>query len=83
MKKIRVCQIITKLELGGAQKVALFTAANLDRARFEPELFTGPGGILDADARRLEGVRTRFLRFLGRPVNPLMDLLALCELWFF
>ena len=29
--KATVCTIITMLELGGAQEVALFTVANLDR----------------------------------------------------
>ena len=32
---IKVCYIITKLELGGAQKFALYTAEHLDKTKFQ------------------------------------------------
>ncbi len=78
--KTTVCTIITMLELGGAQEVALFTAANLDRARFRPVLLTGPGGLLTEEAKALPGVEVDIVQSLGRPIRPWRDLLALVEL---
>ena len=57
---VPVVHVITRLELGGAQQNTLHTVATLDRTRFEPWLVTGPGGLLDDEARALEGVQLRF-----------------------
>jgi glycosyltransferase involved in cell wall biosynthesis len=78
--KTTVCTIITMLELGGAQEVALFTAAHLDRARFRPVLLTGPGGLLTEEAQALPGVEVAIVPSLGRPIRPWRDLRALVEL---
>lgn len=78
--KTTVCTIITMLELGGAQEVALFTAAHLDRARFRPVLLTGPGGLLTEEAQALPGVEVGIVQSLGRPIRPWRDLRALVEL---
>jgi glycosyltransferase involved in cell wall biosynthesis len=75
-----VCHIITKLELGGAQEVALFTLAHLERARYRPALITGPGGLLMDDARSLGDVEIMIADRLDRPIRPLQDLLALMQL---
>ena len=69
-----VCHIITMLELGGAQEVALYTVAHLDRARFRPVLVTGPGGMLTGEASALPGVEVVIVPALGRPIRPLRDL---------
>ena len=45
--KIKVAHIITKLELGGAQKNTLYTITHLNRAAFKASLISGTGGILD------------------------------------
>jgi len=79
-RRIRVCHIITLLELGGAQQNTLHTVANLDRSRFEPILVAGRGGILDGEARRIAGLETLFLRDLVREVDPVRDLGALVRL---
>jgi glycosyltransferase involved in cell wall biosynthesis len=76
---IRVCHIITQLELGGAQKMAMYAAGLLDRSRFEAELIAGPGGLLDEEARRL-GIPFHVAPSLGRPVSPWRDARALFEL---
>ena len=39
-----VCHVITKLELGGAQEVAMRVVSSLDRRRFRPVLIAGPDG---------------------------------------
>ena len=75
---IRVCHVITLLELGGAQENTLYTVSHL-RAPFRPLLVCGPGGILDEDARRL-GVEVRFVPSLVRAVRPFRDLAALLAL---
>lgn len=72
--KIKVCHVITKLELGGAQANTLYTCAHLDPQAFEVVLVTGRGGILDKEAAKLP--RTVFCPWLVRPVNPLKDFFA-------
>ena len=77
---IRVLTVITRLELGGAQRVALHTTSHLDREFFDVGLAWGPGDVLDDEARALDEV-TRFeIADLVRPVSPLKDLRALAEL---
>src|SRR3990167_2434823 len=78
--KTTVCTIITMLDLGGAQEVALFTVANLDRARFQPVLLTGPGGLLTDEAKALPGVDVEIVPSLGRAIRPFRDARALVEL---
>jgi len=51
--RLRVLLVITRLELGGAQRVVLHTAAELDRRRFAVALAWGPGDILDEEARQI------------------------------
>ena len=76
---IRVCHVITMLELGGAQQNTLYTVSHLDRTRFEPILVTGPGGLLDSEARGGD-VPVHFVSPLGRPVAPAKDAAALVAL---
>ena len=71
-----ICHIITKLELGGAQEVALYAVSHLDRTRFRPVLLAGPGGLLTEEARRLPGVQTIIVPSLGRRIHAIGDLLA-------
>ncbi|MGZ9188906.1 MAG: glycosyltransferase, partial [Nitrospira sp.] len=75
-----VCHVITKLELGGAQEVAMQVVASLDRSRFRPVLIAGPGGLLTEEACALEGVDVRLVPSLLREIHPLKDLRALLEL---
>ncbi len=75
-----ICHIITKLELGGAQEVALYAVSHLDRTRFRPMLMAGPGGLLTEEARRLPGVETIIVPSLGRRIHALSDLSAFIHL---
>jgi glycosyltransferase involved in cell wall biosynthesis len=77
--KIKVCHVITMLELGGAQQNTLYTVTHLDRTRFEPFLVTGTEGPLVPDALA-SAVRARFLRTLVRPVAPVRDAAAFFDL---
>jgi glycosyltransferase involved in cell wall biosynthesis len=82
-ERIRVAIVITRLDLGGAQEVALETAARLDPARFDVVLLAGPGGYLDAEAKRRLGPRFVEVPSLVHPLKPLQDLAALAWLWAF
>ncbi len=75
-----ICHVITQLELGGAQEVAMQVVAGLDRRRFKPVLITGPGGLLTEEARALKGVEVCIVPSLLRQIQPLKDLCALWEL---
>jgi glycosyltransferase involved in cell wall biosynthesis len=75
-----VCHVITKLELGGAQEVALYAVSHLDRTKFRPVLVAGPGGYLTEEARRIPGVQTIIISSLGRQIHAISDLLALFNL---
>ena len=71
-----VIQIITRLELGGAQQNTLDTCRGLDRSRFKVALFAGADGQLDSEAARIPGIDFRILPDLIRPVRPRRDLQA-------
>ena len=75
-----VCHVITKLELGGAQEVALYAVAHLDRSKFRPLLVAGPGGLLTDEAKTLTSVDVHILSSLARRVHVLADLVAFVEL---
>lgn len=75
-----VCHVITKLELGGAQEVALYAVSHLDRRKFRPLLIAGSGGLLTDEAKALPGVEVHILSSLARRVHALADLLAFVEL---
>ncbi|MFH1144341.1 MAG: glycosyltransferase family 4 protein [Candidatus Eisenbacteria bacterium] len=75
----RACHLITRLIQGGAQRLALETAACLRDRGWEVELWagpqTGPEGSLwqEAEAR---GLRLKVIPALVREVSPLQDLRA-------
>jgi glycosyltransferase involved in cell wall biosynthesis len=75
-----ICHVITKLELGGAQEVAMRVVSGLDRRRFRPVLIAGPGGLLTEEAHALEGVEVCLIPSLIREIRPIQDLRALWEL---
>jgi glycosyltransferase involved in cell wall biosynthesis len=77
------CHLITRLILGGAQRIALETAVFLARSGWEVELWagpqTGPEGSLHEEARR-RGLRLREVPDLVREVAPARDARALAWL---
>jgi glycosyltransferase involved in cell wall biosynthesis len=75
-----VCHVITKLELGGAQEVALYVVSHLDRAKFRPVLVTGPGGVLTEEAMRLPAVEVVVLPALVRRIHGVSDVVAFWQL---
>jgi len=83
MQKVNLLYVITKLELGGAQKQLLSLIGNLDRNRFNIFLFTCREGLLMQEAVSINGISIRKSSFLGRPINPLKDFFALLEIYSF
>ena len=78
--RIRVLLAITRLELGGAQRVVLHTARELDRRDFDVALAWGPGDRLDDEALSIPELERFPVPALVRPVAPISDLRALKSL---
>jgi len=79
--KAKVFHIITKLELGGAQKVTLMTLERLPRERYDVALITHPDGLLVDWAKRIPGITRYWIPSLIREVQPVQDLATLVSLW--
>ena len=83
MPKINLLYVITKLELGGAQKQLLSLIARLDKNRYNIFLFTAKNGLLLTDAQAINGLHIKTSALLERPINPFKDILALIEIYLF
>jgi len=83
MQRINLLYVITKLELGGAQKQLLTLIRHLDKKRFHLFLFTAKDGLLLPEALSINGLTIKKSICLERPINPLKDLLALIEIYWF
>jgi len=81
--KINILYVITKLELGGAQKQLLELIRGLDKARFNIFLFTAQKGILMPDALSINELHVKRSGWLERNLNPIKDLFSLVELFIF
>jgi glycosyltransferase involved in cell wall biosynthesis len=77
---IRVLLVITRLELGGAQRVVLHTARELNRGSFAVGLAWGPGDRLDNEAAAIPDLERHPIPTLVRPVAPASDFRALRSL---
>jgi glycosyltransferase involved in cell wall biosynthesis len=77
---IRVLLIVTRLEVGGAQRVVLHTAAHLDRAHFVVGLAWGPGELLDPEAEAIPDLERTPVADLVRTPSPLRDRRAVADL---
>ncbi|MBU1006735.1 MAG: glycosyltransferase family 4 protein [Candidatus Omnitrophica bacterium] len=78
---MRICHVITKPELGGAQLSTLNILANLPKDKCELFFVTSSEGILKSEFKGLKGVRSFFSPFLVRQINPLYDILALIHIY--
>ena len=76
-RKINILYVITKLELGGAQKQLLSLLKGLDKERFNPYILSAYDGLLVNAAQDIEGLELIRCRFLERPIHPVKDILAL------
>jgi glycosyltransferase involved in cell wall biosynthesis len=77
---VRVCNVITHLEVGGATEAAINACAHVDAERFRTVLVCGPSPAGERDARPLAdelGVDVIVLPSLARPIRPGRDLATL------
>ena len=79
--KPKIFHVITKLELGGAQKVTLMTLERLPRERYQLALLTGPEGLLVDWANQIPDIERFWLPSLVREVRPVQDVITLFQLW--
>ncbi|MBO4707498.1 MAG: glycosyltransferase family 4 protein [Elusimicrobiaceae bacterium] len=74
----KIAFVITKLDLGGAQKSVLYTARHISD-NFEPFLLCGQGGTLEKYAK--DHIKNlHIIPSLIRQINPVKDFLAFKEL---
>ncbi len=83
MKKVRICHIITRMIIGGAQENTLLTVEGLMRRGYDVDLITGPpigpeGSLLDRCYEN--GVNVIQVDELRRNLNPFADIKALLAL---
>lgn len=83
MQKVNILYVITKLELGGAQKQLLSLINHLDKKQFQPFLFTAKEGLLIPEVSSVPCLTVRKSICLERPINPVKDFFALIELCYF
>lgn len=76
MSKKKVVTIITKLELGGAQQVALHTLQMLPKDKYDCFLIAGSGGLLDDQARQIQDVDVQLWQSFKHPISPFSDLIS-------
>lgn len=82
MKKTNIAIVITRLDLGGAQKIALYLAENLDKKKFNVHLIAGKGGDLDIEALKLikKDVIVNLFNEIVHPINLFYDSIAIFKL---
>jgi glycosyltransferase involved in cell wall biosynthesis len=82
-RPLRVCHVITRLIVGGAQEAAIYACACVDKAEVSSTLVTGPQTGAEGDLRRLArqlDVPIIEVSNLVREIAPVRDALALREL---
>lgn len=83
MPKTNILYVITKLELGGAQKQLLSLISCLDKDKFRIFLFTAKEGLLLPEALCINGLAIKESKWLERSINPFKDIFALIEIFLF
>lgn len=83
MDKIRICRVITRLNIGGPAQHVVLLASGLSE-RFETLLVSGreemeEGNMLDF--ARAKGFQPLLIPELGREIRPLHDLIAFAKLY--
>lgn len=83
MRKLNLLYVITKLELGGAQKQLLELIRHLDPQKFNIFLFTAQDGLLMEEAKGIAHLKLVTSPYLKRPIAFLFDLIVFLRLYFF
>lgn len=80
MRRLNVLHIVTKLELGGAQKSALDIVSILNKTKYNLSLVSSNEGILVPDVLDIPQINATFLPALKRTISPLKDFITLISL---
>jgi glycosyltransferase involved in cell wall biosynthesis len=83
MQKVNLLYVITKLELGGAQKQLLSLISHLDKSKYRIFLFTAHQGFLIQNASLISDLTLYRSKYLKRQINPTKDIIALIEIFRF
>ena len=75
-----MAEIVTKLELGGAQRHVLAVIKGLPKEKYEFTLLTS-SGVLNNEAQAISGINLCLVKNLRREISPLNDLIALFQIW--
>ncbi|MBU1147941.1 MAG: glycosyltransferase family 4 protein [Candidatus Omnitrophica bacterium] len=78
---MRVCHVITKPELGGAQLSTLNILAGLSADKYGLSIITSPKGVLASEIRDIKGVKSYFVPSLARNINPIADIIAFISIY--
>ena len=86
MKKIKVCHVITRMIIGGAQENTLFTVEGLaDKEAYEVTLVSGPESGPEGDLKEKieDSSKFRFViePYLRRNINPFFDVFTLIRFY--
>lgn len=76
MPKTRIAHIITKLELGGAQKTTLSLLRHINKEHYEVYLITSPSGYLREEACLIPDLNIVFIDTLVRNVSIFNDVFS-------
>jgi len=81
---LKICHLITRLIIGGAQENTLFTCYGLNERGHRVTLLTGPplgpeGSLLEEARNR--GLEIRLIPALRRRIDPLRDLISFCAIY--
>ncbi|MBU2495302.1 MAG: glycosyltransferase family 4 protein [Candidatus Omnitrophota bacterium] len=81
---MKICHLITRLIIGGAQENTLFTCYGLNERGHRVTLLTGPplgpeGSLLEEARNR--GLEIRLIPALRRRIDPLRDLISFCAIY--
>ncbi|MFH1062879.1 MAG: glycosyltransferase family 4 protein [Candidatus Omnitrophota bacterium] len=85
MKKIKIAQVITRMDWGGSPDIVRILSQYLDKDRFDLRFICGPSAFLTEktqvffDAIKANRIQVNSLR---RNINPIFDFLAFWELYF-
>ena len=83
---MKICHLITRLIIGGAQENTLFTCYGLNERGHRVTLLTGPplgpeGSLLEEARNR--GLEVRLIPALRRRIDPFRDLIAFCAIYYY
>jgi glycosyltransferase involved in cell wall biosynthesis len=83
---LKICHLITRLIIGGAQENTLFTCYGLKERGHRVTLLTGPplgpeGSLLEEARNR--GLEIRIIPALRRRVDPFRDLISFCAIFYY